>query len=91
VRFTWDPRKAAANVRKHGVTFEEAVTVFADPLALLVTDAVEADREILIGESVVRRVLVTVFIEIGAEEARIVSARRATKSERRRYEEGQEE
>ena len=76
MRFTWDPRKAAANVRKHGVTFEEAVTVFADPLALLVTDAVEADREILIGESVVRRVLVTVFIEIGAEEARIVSPAR---------------
>ena len=40
MRFTWDPRKAAANLRKHGVTFEEATTVFADPLALVLDDAV---------------------------------------------------
>ena len=54
-------------------------------------DAVDADRALLVGESVARRLVVTVFIEIGAEEARIVSARRATKRERRKYEEGQEE
>jgi uncharacterized DUF497 family protein len=51
VRFTWDPRKAAANVWKHGVSFEEAATVFADPLALAVEDAVDAGRTLLIGMS----------------------------------------
>lgn len=90
MRFTWDPRKATLNVRKHGVTFEEACTVFADPLALVVEDAVHGERELIIGESALQRVLVTVFVECGAEEMRIVSARRATAHERRRYEEGEE-
>src|SRR5512146_1531587 len=49
VRFTWDPRKSASNERKHGVSFEEAVTVFADPLALAVEDAVDPERTVLIG------------------------------------------
>lgn len=90
MRFTWDLRKATANVRKHGVTFEEATTVFADPLALIVEDATHADRVLVIGESVMRRVLVTVFVELDAEQIRIISARRATKHERRSYEEGEE-
>ena len=67
MRFTWDLRKAAVNARKHGVTFEEATTVFGDPLALIATDAVHEERTLIIGESVVRRVLVTVFTEVGAE------------------------
>jgi uncharacterized DUF497 family protein len=90
VRFAWDPRKAAANFRKHGVTFEEATTVFMDPLALIVDDMRHPERALIIGESALRRVLVTVFIEGGEEETRIVSARRATRQERRRYEEGKE-
>jgi len=90
VRFSWDPRKAAANLRKHGVTFEEATTVFADPLALVLDDAVHADRALIIGESVLQRVLVTVFVERHAQEVRIISARRATRHERRRYEEGED-
>ncbi|MGH7893691.1 MAG: BrnT family toxin [Candidatus Binatia bacterium] len=90
MRFTWDPHKAAANRRKHGVTFEEATTVFADPLALLVTDAMHAQRTLIIGESVMRRTLVTVFTERSASEVRIISARRTTKHERRRYEEGEQ-
>lgn len=89
MRFTWDPPKARANVRKHGVTFEEASTVFADPLALLVNDTVSSDRSLIIGESIVRRILVAVFVEIADDEIRLVSARRATRHERRSYEQGQ--
>jgi uncharacterized DUF497 family protein len=91
VRFSWDPDKAVINARKHGVTFEEAVTVFADPLARLVEDALHSDRSLLVGESAVGRVLVVVFVELSEEAARIVSARRATSRERRNYEEDQEE
>jgi uncharacterized DUF497 family protein len=50
VRFTWDPQKASANERKHGVTFEEATTVFADPLALIVEDALHERRRYEEGE-----------------------------------------
>ena len=89
MRFSWDARKAAANHRKHGVTFEEATTVFADPLALI-GDPMHADRGVIIGESALRRTLVTVFAERSASETRIISARRATRNERRRYEEGEE-
>ena len=84
--FSWDPRKAASNVRKHGVTFEEAATVFADPLAMVITDAVRVSRALIIGESIRRRVLLTVFVERDEEEIRIISARRATNHERRNYE-----
>jgi uncharacterized DUF497 family protein len=44
VDFTWDPRKADSNLRKHGVAFDEATTVFADPLALVIEDAVDPER-----------------------------------------------
>jgi hypothetical protein len=91
VRFTWDPPKAQTNVRKHGVTFEEASTVFADPLALILNDTAHSDRSLIIGESVVRRILVTVFVEIADDEIRLISARRATRYERRSYEQGQGE
>ncbi len=86
MRFSWDPRKAASNVRKHGVTFEEATTVFADPLAMLITDAVHASRTLIIGESIRRRLLLTVFVEQDEEQIRLISARRATNHERRNYE-----
>ena len=90
MRFIWDSRKASANVRKHGVTVEEAATVFADALALIAEDALDPARALIIGESAGRRILVTVFVEIQARQIRIISARRATSHERRRYEEGQE-
>ncbi len=89
MRFSWDPSKARANVRKHGVTFEEAATVFADPLALIVDDTVHTDRSLIIGESIVQRILVAVFVEIADDETRLISARRATKHERRSYEQDQ--
>ena len=89
MRFTWDLPKARANVRKHGVAFEEASTVFADPLALIVNDTVYSDRSLIIGESIVRRILVAVFVDIADDEIRLISARRATRHERRSYEQGQ--
>ncbi len=89
MRFTWDPVKARSNERKHGVSFEEAVTTFADPLALVIKDTVhEEARFILIGLSAPERILFTVHAENDAETVRIISARRATSRERRRYEEG---
>jgi uncharacterized DUF497 family protein len=88
VRFVWDPRKARGNKQKHGVSFEEAVTSFADPLALIVDDPVHPERAILVGMSWQARTLVTVFIEMSEDETRIISARLASRPERRRYEEG---
>ncbi len=87
VRFTWDPRKAASNARKHGGTFEEAASVFADPLALAIEDAVDSGRTLLIGLSERMRILVAVYTEIDEDTLRIISARRATSHERRHYEE----
>jgi uncharacterized DUF497 family protein len=86
VRFTWNAQKAAANARKHHVTFEEAMSVFLDPLALVTGDPVHAERSLIIGESVRQRLLLTVFIERAEDEIRLISARRATNRERRNYE-----
>jgi uncharacterized DUF497 family protein len=88
VQFTWDPTKAASNLRKHGVSFDEAVTVFADPIAAMLEDALDPNRSILIGRSRRGRTLLTVFVELSEDTIRIISARRATSHERRRYEEG---
>lgn len=88
VHFVWDPKKAASNAGKHGVSFSEAVTVFEDPLALVVEDDLYADRAIIVGQSEKLRILVTVFVELSEDTTRIISARRATSHERRRYEEG---
>ncbi len=51
MNFTWDPRKAASNAKKHGVIFGEAATVFADPLALVILDAAHEERTLLLGLS----------------------------------------
>jgi hypothetical protein len=95
VRFTWDPRKASSNLSKHKVSFEEAVSVFTDPLAIIAEETEYPERAIIIGLSIASRVLVTVFIEVNhddesEDEIRIISARPATKRERGRYEEGEE-
>ena len=85
--FEWDEDKARSNIRKHGVTFEEASTVFADPLAIIFSDEAHSDdelREILIGPSNEGRLLMVSFTE--REAIRIISARQATKRERRDYE-----
>jgi uncharacterized protein len=88
--FAWDPDNATANFRKRRVAFDEAVTVFSDPLALIVADSCHIDRAIVIGESIKHRLLLVVFREIAGQNIRIISARRATAHERRRYEEGSE-
>jgi len=89
VRYVWDPKKARSNYQKHSISFEEAVTSFADPLAIIADDLMHPERAILIGMSWKARILLTVFIEKGEEELRLISARLATRPERRRYEEGE--
>jgi uncharacterized DUF497 family protein len=88
VLFEWDPSKAASNRRKHGISFEEAVECFEDPLALILQEPRYVDRSILIGASKRQRLVLTVFVERDAAVIRIASARRATLGERRKYEEG---
>ncbi len=87
--FEWDPAKADANARKHGVTFDEASTVFGDPLNLLMSDpahTLDEERYLLLGMSNRRRLLVVAFAE-RPPRARRISARWATRQERRQYEE----
>ena len=83
--FEWDAAKAEANASKHGVTFEEAVTIFLDLHYLLARDAVEADRFVAIGMSHRARALFVVHCERG-ERLRIISARLAARREREAYE-----
>lgn len=85
--FEWDLAKAAANIDKHGVSFDEAVTVFWDEQALLIADpehSDEEDRFILMGLSSRLRILVVVHCE-RANHIRIISARRATANESKQY------
>jgi uncharacterized DUF497 family protein len=90
MRFEWDDNKAESNFLKHGITFEEAVTVFADPYLLFTEDSKHSEqeeREWAIGEAENGSTLVVVFTMHG-EQIRIISARKTTKVERKRYEEG---
>ena len=87
--FEWDQRKAATNRAKHGVTFEEAVSALRDPLAITGQDSshsIGENRLITFGTSTRARLLVVAHIEHG-DRVRIISARPATKAERRIYEE----
>ncbi|MEO8901220.1 MAG: BrnT family toxin [Polyangiaceae bacterium] len=88
MKVEWNPAKAASNKRKYGVSFDEAATCFADPLALHLEDHAHPERLVLIGTSERSRVLFTVFAELAdVGGIRIISARKATRHERRRYEE----
>jgi uncharacterized DUF497 family protein len=87
--FEWDARKAAANLKKHGVAFDEAVSVFGDPLARIFDDPDHSDgehREIIVGYSKRPRLLVVGFTERGGR-VRLINARRATPTETTRHEE----
>jgi len=87
--FEWDETKARANVRKHGVTFEEAMTVFLDELAVPFEEGEHPDRLVLIGESGLGQTVLVVFTErLESGTIRLISARQATKRERRAYAEG---
>ena len=90
IRFEWDPNKAAKNLQKHRVSFEEAATVFIDTLSITVADpdhSAERDRYITFGLSSRLRLLMVAHTERG-ERIRIISARELTRQERRDYEEG---
>ncbi len=87
--FEWDPDKAKKNMKVHGVSFDEASTSFKDALSLTIYDPLHSedeDRMVLIGNSFKNRVLIIVHTERG-DKIRIISARKATKKERKQYEE----
>lgn len=86
MQFEWDARKAAANLKKHGVSFDEARTAFDDDLGAYYPDSLFPDRFILLGFSNVHRLLYVVYAEVEADTIRIISARKATKHEKARYE-----
>jgi uncharacterized DUF497 family protein len=93
LRFEWDWKKAESNLKKHGVSFGEAMTVFGDTLSLTIADELHSAQEqrwVLVGLSNRGRLLVVVHIERGVE-IRIISAREATAKERRVYEGGDNE
>jgi uncharacterized DUF497 family protein len=90
VKYEWDTPKAAANLRRHGVSFEEATTVFLDPLAGSYDDPDHSQteaRDITFGYSSAGRALVVSHCERG-QRVRIISARLMTRRERRQHEEG---
>ncbi|MBN3893391.1 MAG: BrnT family toxin [Nostoc sp. JL31] len=86
--YQWDRDKAAANLRKHGVDFADAVTVFSDDLAITITDErFDKERFITIGIDAFSRVLVVVYTWRN-DEIRLISARKATRYEQKQYEDG---
>jgi hypothetical protein len=91
MKFTWDPKKASENIKKHKVTFDEAVSVFHDPLAKIADDpdhSLNEDRFLLIGHSSKEHLLMVVHVyKEEVETIRIISARKATKKEKKDFEE----
>jgi uncharacterized protein len=86
--YQWNREKAATNLRKHGIDFADAVSIFADDLAITITDdRFDEERFVTIGMDAMGRVLVVVFTPRD-DEIRLISARQATRTERRQYEEG---
>jgi uncharacterized DUF497 family protein len=87
--FEWDQNKARTNLVKHGVSFAEAATVFADPLSRTIPDPDHSqaeDRWIVLGQTNQKKLLVVVYTERG-DNIRMISARRASRRERKQYEE----
>ena len=87
VKLTWDAKKARSNLRKHGVSFSEAATCFEDPDGCYFRNDAPSyeDRLILIARSKKSRLLFVVHAEVGRDTIRIVSARKASPSQRRMY------
>ena len=89
--FDWGPKKAAANLRKHKISFEEASTCFRDPLAVTFPDGKHSDGEmryLTFGHAAARRILLISHTETGLRGIHIISARKADRNERKIYEEG---
>jgi len=90
MKFEWDKRKSVYNLKKHGVNFEEASTVFGDPLSLTIQDPKHSNKEgryVTIGLSPKFRVIVVIHTDRG-DNIRIISARLATRGEKNNYEKG---
>lgn len=91
MKFEWDPKKEEINIQKHGVTFEQASCVFSDPYSLSKYDeenSLEEDRWLLLGKAINEVLLVVVHTfkdQDDVELVRIISARKATKTERKEY------
>lgn len=86
MEFEWNGRKARENLRKHGIDFADAVTVLEDPLAVTITDDIaDEERFVTVGSDILERTLVVVYAKRGRR-IRLISARKATRGERRRYE-----
>jgi uncharacterized DUF497 family protein len=87
VKFVWDPAKAASNRRKHGVTFQEAASCFADPKGCYFRNDTQGyeDRLILIAFSQKARILFVVHAEVGRDAIRIISARKASRQQSKLY------
>ena len=88
--FEWDETKARQNLRKHNISFEEAATVFGDPMSVTVPDPRHSDKEdryVVIGCSANQQTLVVVYTMRGRN-IRVISCRKATRSERKAYEKG---
>jgi uncharacterized DUF497 family protein len=84
---TWDPRKVADNLRDHRVAFADAATVLDDPFAITIEDPEhDEQRFVTLGADLTGKILVVVYTYAGAEEIRIISAREASRGERRHYE-----
>lgn len=89
LEFEWDEKKAAANLARHGLSFEEAQTIFLDPLARIVEDQVHSTaerRELIIGQTLSGRFVFVCFMQRAPQLVRLISARPGTKKERRNYE-----
>jgi uncharacterized protein len=90
MQFTWDPTKATKNLKKHDVSFEEAQTVFEDPLYVDFFDPDHSENEeryLIVGKSIEGRLLIVSYTE-RRDTTRIITAREVTRSEREAYEEG---
>jgi uncharacterized DUF497 family protein len=91
MKFIWDPKKASENIKKHKVSFDEAVTVFYDPLAKITDDpdhSNDEERFLMIGHSSKQHLLMVIHVYREENETiRIISARKATKKEKKDFEE----
>jgi len=90
MKFEWDPKKAIANIRKHGVSFQEAATIFGDPFAITFDDpdhSIVENRYITFGLSLQKRLIMVSHTERG-KRTRIINARLMDRKERKIYEEG---
>ena len=87
MNIVWDTKKAALNIRNHGIEFSHAATALDDPMAVTIEDTRHGEqRFVTVGADIIGRILAVVYACSGEEEIRLISARKATPKERRIYE-----